>query len=387
MPLEVFTKTHLNRAHLVLRNASRLPSLWGMRELDQYLNTHEGELHHFVYGSRDGTPIDIPASSRHQGRSQKRFLEREFASGATFKIGDLEWRAPLFSALSRHFERQFGGTAVAKLFITPPTKKGFSAHFDHESVFVVQLTGTKLWRIFPRSVVNPKQSMARILTREELEQPSESTILEPGDVLYLPAGTPHAAECTDVSSMHVSIGLSPWTPTDVIQHAVNAISLTEPAMNAPLFTSEPYCSALLREAVDRCITALKTLSPDTLFEQFQRSCNAVRREASGMGLSNFCAITSLSENSLVSRNELKIVRKQMGEKAISLYISDASNVTDNPEKQPPYIELPAFVDEELTFLLGAREPTSISEIPGLLDVTSKVVLAKELLRHGVLYAE
>ncbi|SFK04337.1 JmjC domain-containing protein [Paraburkholderia megapolitana] len=384
--LDVFSKTYLNKKHTVLQGASRLPDLWNLKILDDYLNSHEGRLHEFVKGSNDGRPVDIPPTTDREGPTQKSFIRSALAQGTTFKIAELERRTPVFGAICREIERVFGGNAVAKFFLTPPARKGFSPHFDHESVFAIQLVGTKCWTIYPRSVVNPKRSMARLITSEEASEPIDSFVLAPGDVLYLPPGTPHSAKCEEGASLHVSIGHLAWTPNDVIQFAVNSLSFVEPAFNAPLYSSEPYCGVLLREALNRCIQTLQELNPDESFANFCNSMNSVRPAVNDRGISNLFSLSGLSENSLITLNRSKIIRKTVTDEKLRLYISDISNVLQNPEKQSPFLELPKMVEQEIDHILGLTEPSAIRDLPGVLDVASKLVLAKELVRNGVLDA-
>jgi len=125
MSVSDFNKIYLNKKHILLRGASDLPSFWGMKELDVYLNSHEGQLHGFVQGAKDGAAIDIPVFSGRQGGSQKNFIEKTFTEGATFKISDLEWRSSLFSSLCTQ-------VYVADSFegLPPPGRK--DSIMDHE---------------------------------------------------------------------------------------------------------------------------------------------------------------------------------------------------------------------------------------------------------------
>ncbi|WP_321861733.1 JmjC domain-containing protein [Burkholderia cenocepacia] len=385
LTIESFSRQYLNKSHLLLRGVSRLPASWNFASFDDFLNSQEGQLHLFVKGVSDGRPIDVPLFQR-DGPTQKRFIDATFNQGATFKISELERRSAAFSSICRELELVFGGHAVAKFFLTPPACKGFAPHFDHESVFVVQLAGKKNWKIYARSAVNPKRSMARKITEEEASKVVDSFTLEPGDVLYLPPGMPHSAQCDTAASLHVSVGHIAWTSNDVLQYAVNNLSFTEPTLNAPLYSSETYCSALIREALGRCIQTLQTLDPDSILADFRRSANSVRSPVNDRGIQNLSAIALLNESSVVTRNTTKIVEKFLAGEKIRLYLSDTSNVAENLEKQPPFVELPRITEGEIDFILRLTEPCAIKSIDGLLDNSSKVVLIKELIRHGVINA-
>ncbi|WP_141667956.1 MULTISPECIES: cupin domain-containing protein [unclassified Burkholderia] len=355
--------------------------------MDDYLNSHEGNLHEFVQGAKDGSLIDIPAFNENNGGGQKQLIANKFHKGATFKLSELEWRIPLFGSLRRSMEETFGGETVAKIFLTPPNTSGFSPHFDSESVFAVQLSGTKIWSTYPRIATNPRASVARKLTAKEISQPAEQFVLEPGDVLYLPAGTPHRTQCDGAMSLYVSIGLTPWTATDVIKYIVDSLSLKEPALPAPLFQSEPYCEILLNEAIERAATELKKVSAGKAWAHYIRSENSVRPRVNDQAFTNYSFAQDISATSLVRRNPCKLVEIVESENGIRLSLSDSTSAALNLQKQPSYLELPGFVKQDLEELISLDAACDIAQVPGALDTKSKIILVKELLKHGVLSAE
>src|SRR5215468_5430289 len=99
----------------------------------------------------------------------------------------------------------FPGPLLFNCYLSPDGA-GFGTHFDNHSVFILQLEGAKHWRYsatpaveFPTeniivpahgeiAVPRPAEAVARPDERSFVE-----TLLEPGDVLYLPAGTWHRA--------------------------------------------------------------------------------------------------------------------------------------------------------------------------------------------------
>src|SRR5262249_45003324 len=102
-----------------------------------------------------------------------------------------------------------------------PAHRGFDVHFDSKSVFAIQVEGSKLWRYSvepgvphpPIGIVLSEKNNLRNFRLEnpwaEIEPPKDSdlveTLLEPGDVLYIPPGAWHA---TSASGSGHSLGLS-----------------------------------------------------------------------------------------------------------------------------------------------------------------------------------
>jgi Cupin superfamily protein len=143
-----------------------------------------------------------------------------FRAGATLAISDLEQVWPTAQALLRPFARTFACQTESVLFATPAGRSGFSPHADPISVVVVQSEGRKDWRVWPTDIGGPRTEM--MYSDADLGEPLLQVTLEPGDVLYLPHGTAHAAAATETQSVHVSLGLRPRGWDDIISRLVSA---------------------------------------------------------------------------------------------------------------------------------------------------------------------
>ncbi|QEE12695.1 JmjC domain-containing protein [Bartonella krasnovii] len=64
-------------------------------------------------------------------------------------------------------------------------------------------------------VENPTLPRQQSLVENELSAPEIEVVLDQGDVLYIPAGTPHVAKCLDNYSLHRAFSAqSFWLATD-----------------------------------------------------------------------------------------------------------------------------------------------------------------------------
>ena len=122
-------------------------------------------------------------------------------------------------------------------YFSPASARGLDLHFDYHDVFVVQLGGSKRWRIWaplPRTV-NPVKGRHTIAKPQfdELGDPLLDLTLRTGDCLYLPRGYPHSAETTDAASEHLTIGLVAVTWQRVIHKAIDA-EVAAGRLSAPL---------------------------------------------------------------------------------------------------------------------------------------------------------
>ncbi len=143
-------------------------------------------------------------------------LLRLFSEGATIVLQGLHrsW-APL-TGFSQRLSDELGHPVQANAYLTPPQSTGFSEHYDVHDVFVIQVHGRKRWRIHEPVRRHPLRSEPWTDRRHEVEQargrePVLDVTLEPGDCLYLPRGYLHAATALGEVTLHVTLGVHPWT--------------------------------------------------------------------------------------------------------------------------------------------------------------------------------
>ena len=77
---------------------------------------------------------------------------------------------------------------AANVYLTPPGTQGFAPHFDDVEVFILQLEGKKRWRVYEPTTAQgrlPRFSSGNF-TQEEIGLPALDTVLEAGDMLYMP---------------------------------------------------------------------------------------------------------------------------------------------------------------------------------------------------------
>ena len=112
---------------------------------------------------------------------------------------------------TKQLEAITGSRVGVNLYLTPPISQGFESHFDYMDVFVVQMQGSKHWRIYnPPFIVAPRLDQKFKPTKKDLKNKTYCDIvLKEGDVLYIPSGWAHDARVKDMStpSLHLSFGV------------------------------------------------------------------------------------------------------------------------------------------------------------------------------------
>ncbi|MCT9870401.1 cupin domain-containing protein [Paenarthrobacter aurescens] len=154
-------------------------------------------------------------------------LWRKFADGATLVLQALHRTWEPVSRFSTQLSTELGHPVQANAYITPPQNRGFDDHYDVHDVFVLQIEGTKRWIIHEPVHEDPLRSQPWTDRRSAVAEAAQGeayidTVLEPGDVLYLPRGWLHAAQAQGKVSIHLTLGVHNWTRHALAEHLAQA---------------------------------------------------------------------------------------------------------------------------------------------------------------------
>lgn len=180
--------------------------------------------------------------------------------GATLNLNHVQTHWLPLKRLCDGLVRELRVPVSANIYCTPTHAAGFATHFDDQDVLILQVAGRKRWRVhaattplpFPRS---HQELTDQIASAPSAEQPTQLE-LQPGDVLYLPRGTPHDASTTDEASLHITLAITWSTWVDLLgaalaQWALDSAELRQtPAEPAPA-SLEPLLRAIPRRYVHR----------------------------------------------------------------------------------------------------------------------------------------
>ena len=116
-----------------------------------------------------------------------------FEDGATIVLQGMHRWSEAVTRFCRGLELALGHPCQVNAYITPPGAQGLDLHVDAHDVFVLQSFGRKRWEL-------------HAAPREERRDPLAVEVA-PGDTIYLPEGTPHAARAQDELSGHLTVGI------------------------------------------------------------------------------------------------------------------------------------------------------------------------------------
>jgi len=305
---------------------------------------------------------------------------RGFASGATVVLQALHRLVPSVQAFCYELEDFFGHPLQANAYLTPEGARGLGVHHDTHDVLVLQLFGTKNWRLYPQAVVNAVDGYPASKRHPELESPDVSLTLSPGDCLYLPRGLPHDAESTEGASLHLTLGIRSPTWLDVLGRALEkAHEMPDLRASLPLRYSSSLASSSagpeelalkLREVLDRTAGWLRELDERELAVSEVARERKRRRSPRG-ALAQLAALEPVQTTTVFERNRSHRWTLHGDSTHTLLLVGLAA------------LKFPARIRPALEHLLSVNRVTA-EGLGGFLDSAGALVLVKRLHREGLL---
>jgi hypothetical protein len=300
------------------------------------------------------------------------------AEGATLVLQGLHRTWPPLVGFGSQLADELGHPVQINAYITPPQSRGFAPHYDVHDVFVLQVAGRKHWRIHEPVVRDPldnqnwERSRAEVAARADGEALID-TVLAPGDALYLPRGTIHAAEALGETSIHLTIGIHPLTRYSLVQQLLD-LAQHEPSLRASLpMGVELGDPAVLAPHLEATVGALRDFLAAAPVDEVARllaeRLDAQTRPEPVGPLAQLVAADALDHNTALRLRAALRVRVSENGDEVRLTMLDR------------FVALPASAaDAVKTVLAGA--PFTPAELPGL-GLEDQLTVARRLLRESV----
>lgn len=177
------------------------------------------------------------------------------AQGHSLIITPIEPYVPPLAALCESIRARLSERVKVGVIVTTGTGGAFRLHFDPEDLIILQVEGTKRWRVYGPPVPNPVIGMPAQAPPEERE-PILDEVLRPGDLLFLPAGNWHHCQNGLGRSLHLGIFCIPPTGW----HAAKALA-------AGLVSDEILRRPLTRTDDEKDLAALESEVKNRLVER------------------------------------------------------------------------------------------------------------------------
>eukprot|EP00123_Amoebidium_parasiticum_P015246 comp22853_c0_seq1/m.36036 comp22853_c0_seq1/g.36036 ORF comp22853_c0_seq1/g.36036 comp22853_c0_seq1/m.36036 type:complete len:339 (-) comp22853_c0_seq1:540-1556(-) len=196
-----FMKNYWEKKHLVVQRGDRnyYSGIYSKDELTKQTEEvnllYEVDVNAFQYV--DGHKENMNG----EGEFTAEEVDAKFEEGASLQVHHPQRFNEALHALCYHLECYFHTLVGTNAYLTPPGTQGLAPHNDDVDVFILQLEGSKHWRLYA-----PQQKLARSyskdLGQEEIGEPIIDITLHPGDMLYFPRGTIHQADVPEGAKGH-----------------------------------------------------------------------------------------------------------------------------------------------------------------------------------------
>ncbi|MFD0440566.1 cupin domain-containing protein [Streptomyces chartreusis] len=143
-------------------------------------------------------------------------LHQQLAKGASLVLDAIDELHEPIAELAQHLEGWLRTRVQVNAYASWTASEGFGTHWDDHDVIVVQIDGSKRWRLFSPTRTAPLYKDTAE-PNPPPEQPLADVVLHPGDLLYLPRGWWHAVSADQgTASLHLTCGLTPHTGADLV---------------------------------------------------------------------------------------------------------------------------------------------------------------------------
>ena len=356
--------------------SNRFDALFSLSDVDRLLSA--GVIHPAAVGLvREGTPIPVGSLSTEGSAGDGSTLEAvysEFRAGATIVLYAVHDKHRPLAELCRKLSQEFSASFQVNAYLTPADSQGLRTHYDTHDVFVLQLEGSKHWRLFDAPVPLPlkDQPFKRGLT--EVGAPQQEFDLEAGDLMYLPRGFLHDASTGGSTSLHLTVGVKPVTWASVILGAVESCIEKQPRLRSSLppgFAEDPRPSQLEAELRDLLALVQTTVDVGAAVN------DAVATALKGQGVSSAGRLLDLEAEDDIDADTLL---KRRPDVRWSVERADGRVALRSNAK---CVRVPEFAEPELRLMADADEFT-VGSLPGNLSEDGALVLVRRLVREGLL---
>ncbi|SDU83823.1 Cupin superfamily protein [Microlunatus sagamiharensis] len=253
-----------------------------------------------------------------------------FGDGATMVLQALHRVWPPIIHFVGALAAELGHPVQANAYVTPPQNQGFDDHYDVHDVFVLQVSGTKEWRIHAPVWDAPLRDQPwtdrrTAVQRAAAEPPLIKAVLEPGDCLYLPRGFLHAATALGGVSTHLTLGVHTWTryalAEQLTTQALARLAGDAAVRGSLALGTDPTRADTLADDVEQVraalLEAVRTADLDTVAAALRRADRDSRRPAPVGPLAQLGTLDALADGTALHlRDHLAATLDQAGGRSV-----------------------------------------------------------------------
>lgn len=333
--------------------------------LDAY-RTHSAKLESHSKAATQPAPMPRSVASGDEFLDLIRsFHERNY----TVVVPEVVPLAPGLQRFARALESMLRQPVGASLFWSAAGAQAI-VHYDKRDNIIIQLDGEKRWSI---STDEPGLQNKWKQVGEPLPHLQQHRVVEvePGDLIYIPRGTPHTVESM-TESLHLAILFEPITLRDAIIAAVDQLSdkdrgLRQTAIGRMWDAEIGHLSESVADGLTRLLA--QSRSPDFMKAAMDLRSSRMTRDLSALPKS--VAATSFTRDTHVRQSPLAISWLRPSFDSLD-FSQPGEHIAVHPGVEP-----------ELRFI-SSTESFRLRDIPGASSDDVKIALVARLIESGFL---
>jgi hypothetical protein len=297
----------------------------------------------------------------------------ELREGSTLVLDHVELREPKLGLLCRLMAQELGHRFQTNLYLTPPHGKGSVPHWDNHDVFILQVLGSKRWTIQKERVAFPGKGEKMGAEGREFRGDSTSFTVQQGDLIYIPRGFVHAAECESEASLHITLGVVAFFLEDLLGAALKSAIQRNHRMRRALpmrFMSQER-EDLVASVTDALREAANEAHVGSVVDQYRDELvRSFHLDVSGQ-ITNIIEPSPLAIGDIVGPRRGVVYRASAEDDNVRINVGSRS------------IVFPSLFREGLSFALS-QSAFAIHELPGELEDEERIVFIDRLIQEGLI---
>jgi ribosomal protein L16 Arg81 hydroxylase len=360
--------------HIPRNNPNYYSSLFSLENVDDIICFTQPKYPGIQF-SKEGESVPWNFLSESGNMDNINKLYSLYSQGNTLILRGLQHRCKPTANLYRSLESYFNHRVHINLYLTPQNSQGFAAHFDTHEVFILQIEGSKYWRIYDTFEDLSLPIDQQPLPKDKLQNPLQEIHLKAGELLYIPSGYAHEALTSESSSVHLTIGINVYRWIDLLSTAITLVG----EQNTNLRKSLPI-SFLAddenREEIERSFPKLLPLVINNvnIKDSVERLSKNVFDDFPPLPDGHFAEIdrlNSINLSTVVKKRHDGLCRIFSESESISIYFPGGK------------VKGPKYLESSLHFIANTLE-FSVGSLPNSLTDDSKLILVRNLIKNGLL---
>jgi ribosomal protein L16 Arg81 hydroxylase len=368
VPLEEFQARYWERKPLIVHRGQ--PGYYGDLFTLEDFDASVGRQNRYVKTAEASSKKT--AQHHGTGASAMERILSDMREGHTLILDAVHQHNPKLVQMCQMLTAETGFLFQTNIYLTPPNGKGFTPHWDNHDVFIMQVLGSKHWKVEQTRRCLPMKNANIEEEGREMRGEFHEFTLQQGDTCYIPRGVVHAAECGAEPSMHITLGIHPTTFDELLFSAIKLLVNADEELRLSLPIG--YHKGDGAGIVSRLESALRrTVDPAFLAQVLDRyrdeSVQRAQLDVSGQ-IASFFKPKPLSLDDKVGARPGLLYTLRPHDAFVTLNVGTRT------------ITFPDFFGEALKFALG-KPSFVVRELPGDIEDDERLVFVERLMQEAL----